>query len=159
MTERKAITEESGEHEQWRVDATKQTIESLPEFMRHLSEDYQHDYGTICHAIAAVAIGAAWALEKTPQGGITGFQASAVMWSFIQGWMHKDGPMRLVDYNDLLFPQYADKFQAISRETWDAIQKKARDNLASKVHAHENVIAHWRRIDSGIVPFGLRIQD
>ena len=36
------------------------------------------DYGTVCHAIALSAV------ARTAQGGITGFQAGAVMWEFIK---------------------------------------------------------------------------
>src|SRR5690349_20327046 len=70
------ITEESGEHKQWYVDAhaPEMTLETLPEFLRHLTEDYHHDYGTICHALAAGAIATAYAMDRSPQGGITGFQ-------------------------------------------------------------------------------------
>ncbi|MDE1139930.1 MAG: hypothetical protein PW999_09805 [Paraburkholderia tropica] len=157
MSERKAIREEDGVHKQWFEIAKHQTLESLPEFMRHLSEDFGHDYGTICHAIAAAAVGAAWALEKTPKGGITGFQAGAVMWSFIQNWMSMDGPLRLVDYNNLLYPQYADKFNTISQDTWDAIQAKARKNLEERSGASDAVVSHWQFIADGHVPFGLRV--
>lgn len=157
MTERIKIAEEDGIHKEWYVAAKNQTLESLPDFLRELTERYEHDYGTICHAIAASAIAAAWAVEKTPQGGITGFQAGAIMWEFIQNWMHMEGPMRLVDYKDLLFPQYADKFGAISHDIWNDVQAKAREKLQSADGAHERVIAHWQSIVDGVVPFGLRI--
>jgi hypothetical protein len=157
MTERTTIKEEDGIHKQWYADAKNQTLDTLPEFLRRLSEDYGHDYGTICHALAASAIAAAWAVEKTPQGGITGFQAGAVMWEFIKNWMHMDGPMRLVDYNDLLYPQYADKFNTISRDTWDAVQAKARKNLEELGGASDSVVSHWQFIADGHVPFGLRV--
>lgn len=65
--------------EQWYKDASKQTIDTLPEFMNHVLKDYKHDYGTICKAIGACVIAAAWAANASPQGGITGFQAGEVM--------------------------------------------------------------------------------
>lgn len=46
------INETDGIHEQWMPVAQEMTMEGLPEFLRHLTEDYHHDYGTICHAIA-----------------------------------------------------------------------------------------------------------
>ena len=82
----KTITEEMKIHEEWYKQAKEQTLETLPAFLNHLINDYGHDYGTICHAIAAGAIGAAYALERSPQGGITGFQAGCIMWCFIRHW-------------------------------------------------------------------------
>lgn len=139
-------------------EARAMTVEKLPEFIRKLTEDYQHDYGTICHAIAAAACGAARAVDRSPAGGITGFQAGCIMWEFMQHWNGVKGPARLLDYNDLLFPQYERKFRSISPDTWTDIQEKARQNLeGSAKHAHPDVIAHWETVAAGKVPFGLQI--
>jgi hypothetical protein len=156
---KKAITEDSGEHKQWYEDAKGQTLATLPEFLRHLSEDYGHDYGTICHAVSASAIAAASALNASPCGGITGFQAGCVMWSFIQHWMHLEGAMKLVEYDNMLYPQYAHKFApTISKEIFASLQKQAREKLAKADGAHPNVLAHWQRIVDGEVPFGYEIE-
>lgn len=152
-----AITEAMGVHKAWYEDAKVQTVDTLPEFMRHLAEDYQHDYGTICHALAAVAIGAAWAMERTPQGGITGFQAGAVMWEFIRHWNHSgDNPMRLIDFGDLLYPQCSHKFVTISSETWAWAQERAKTLLAEG-RGVPDVRAHWQSVANGVVPFGLTV--
>ena len=45
------ITEEQNVHKEWYEQSKTQTLETLPEFLRHLTEDFSHDYGTICHAI------------------------------------------------------------------------------------------------------------
>lgn len=155
------VTEEEKVHLEWYKEASKQTLDTLPEFMRKLSEDYSHDYGTVCHMVAAGAVAAAWAMNqsKGAQGGITGFQAGAVMWEFIRHWNHsgEDKPMRLLDYNDLLYPQYAHKFQVISKSTWEWAQEKAKENLKNSSYANPEVIAHWRSVAEGFVPFGLRV--
>jgi hypothetical protein len=132
MSEPLVITEEQNLQEQWYLRAKEATLETLPEFIRHLMNDYRHDYGTVCHAIAASAVAAAWAADKEPNGGITGFQASAIMWEFIKHWgMGMDGPLRLVKYEMMLYPQEADRFQqAIAPETWEWLQGKAREQLA-----------------------------
>lgn len=67
------------------AEAKTQTLETLPAFLAKLAA-YPHDYGTICIAIGAAAVGAAWALERTPQGRISGFQAGAVAQEFAAGW-------------------------------------------------------------------------
>lgn len=54
----------------------------------------EHDYGTICVAIGAIAAAAARAADRSPNGGITGFQAGAVFWEFTRAWgvFGKDTP-------------------------------------------------------------------
>lgn len=148
---------------EWQERAKKMTLAELPEFLRELSEDYQHDYGTICVAIGAAAVAAAWAMEKTPQGGITDFQAGAVTWEMIRGWnssMIGESGARIQNFDDLLYPQYVSKFTAISPSVWEKLQEKAKAKLQESAGmAHERVVAHWKSIVNGIVPAGLHIGD
>ena len=160
--EKQTITEEMKVHEQWYREAHDMTLEKLPEFLRHLAEDYQHDYGTICHAISAGAVATAWAMDNSPCGGITGFQASCIMWGFIQHWSFKNNKcgLRLLNMDDLLYPQYEYKFQTISKKTFEIVQKEAEKLLAEKAEtAHPKVAAHWLSIAAGNVPFGLRLEE
>lgn len=155
-----AITEESKVHEQWYVDAKAVTADTLPAFITKLTTEYQHDYGTICHAVAAAGIAAMSAVNASPAGGITGFQASCIMWEFIKRWMHIDGPARLLQYDNMLFPQYEHKFRAIDKDTWEYLQAKATKDLADKVETlHPRVRAHMETIVAGTVPFGYRVED
>lgn len=86
MSARQKITEEERVHEEWYTARPKTTAE-LAEFVRHLVEDYEHDYGTICHAVAAAGLAAMRCVNTdSDQGGITGFQASCVLWSVIARW-------------------------------------------------------------------------
>lgn len=160
MSEKQQITEEQKVHEEWYKQAKAMTLEKLLEFLRHLTEDYGHDYGTICHAIAASAIAAAWAVERAPCGGITGFQAGAVMWEFISKWMSYEGkPLRLMKYEDMLFPQYATKFRSISTETWQWLQDEAKKQMACCDGAVvPSVKEHWQSIIDGRVPFGYAVE-
>lgn len=151
------IAEEDKVHAQWYEDARKVTADSLPVFVQHLTEDYSHDYGTICHAMAAAAIAAASAIDSGPQGGITGFQGGAVMWQFISNWSgdYKDKPLRLLNYADMLFPQYERKFRkTISAETHRWLVAEAAKMLADNESAASRVRAHWQQIADGAVPFG-----
>lgn len=154
----KQITEEMGVHKAWYEEARKQTMESLPDFLKKLTTEYQHDYGTVCHAVAAAGVGAMWAVERAPNvgGGITGFQAGAIMWEVISAWgVFGSGPKRMVEYEHMLYPAYESDFRAISKETWDWLQKKAKANLKeSNEHTHPRVLAHWENIANGDVPFG-----
>ena len=94
---------------EWFKQAKKQTIETLPEFMNHIMNDYCHDYGTVCHAVAACAMAAVYAANHHPSGGITGFQAGFVMWDIIRQTNYPSNKcgMKLIDYDNMLYPQYA----------------------------------------------------
>lgn len=155
--ERIAISEEMYPEKEWFKQAKEQTIETLPDFINHIMGDYAHDYGTICHALSACAIAAAWAANNHPQGGITGFQAGFVVWDFVRQWQYpfnKCG-MRIIDYDNMLFPQYEDKFdKTISKSTWEALQKEAKERLKEKAAASPTVVTHWESIVSGKIPFG-----
>ena len=160
------ITEEQKIHEQWYKESSNQTLETLPEFIRHLTEDYNHDYGTICHAIAAGSIATAWAINNSPEGGITGFQAGAIMWEFIKHWNYTGNKLglRIVNYDDLLYPQYEDRFtNTISRDHWKRVQeeahKKLEENNSSEFKADGRVVAHWQSIVDGNLPFGFTIKE
>ncbi len=164
MTERKPITEKDNIHQEWMKRAKTITLKDLPEFLRELTEDYEHDYGTICHAIAAAAIGAAWAVEKSPQGGITGFQAGAITWELLKGWggidLGKSGT-RITNFDNLLYPQFDYHFNTINKSVWETVQSMAKEKLETEnlEHVSKNVINHWKSIATGNVPFGLTIKD
>lgn len=163
------ITEEQHLEKEWFKEAHEQTIESLPKFINHVMNDYDHDYGTICHAISACAIAAAWAANKHEQGGITGFQAGFIMWDCIEQWMFTNNKtaLRIINYDDMLYPQYEKKFdKVISRETFESIQKAAKDLLdeykstpEDRRCAHPDVVKHWKSIIDGNVPFGYKIKE
>lgn len=165
----KAITEENDKEEisGWFNEAKQQSLGTLPHFIHHLMYDYRHDYGTIVHAISACSIAAAWACDRSLQGGITGFQSGFVMWDFIKHWSYETNKcgLRLLNYDNLLYPQYEKQFRpTISKSAWEEVQKKAKEELASIDYeapfiAADSVIEHWKRIAAGIVPFGLTVVD
>lgn len=131
---RKAITEEQRVHKEWYKEAKDKniTIETLPTFINHLVNDYEHDYGTIVHALTCGAIATITAMNRTEQGGITGFQAGCVMWAFIRGWMKEDNKlgMQLLDFDDLLYPQYESKFaNTMKKSQAELLMKTAKEKI------------------------------
>lgn len=156
------ITEEMHLEKEWFEDARKQTVETLPAFVNHIMNDYDHDYGTVCHAVAACAIAAMEAANNTPNGGITGFQAGFVMWDFVRQVCYSSNKcgLRLIDYDNFLYPQYAYKYEkTISPATWKAIQEQAKKNLDDRDHAHSAILEHWKSIVDGKVPFGYIVKE
>ena len=163
---KQALSETSPEFaelkEKWFDKARK--IESFPEleeFYNYLFGSYYHDYGTMIHAISAFAVAAANLTAH--EQGITGFQAGCVMWDFIKYWNHQYNKcgLRLVDYDNMLYPQYAYRFdKTITPYTWKKLQTQAAQKLAKDSDfAHPDVVKHWTSIVNGEVPFGYKIKE
>lgn len=147
--------------QEWYDKARHMKIEDLEPFIKSLIEDYIHDYGTICHAMSIGSIATMWAIDHSENGGITGFQAGCIMWENIKNWMpeYKDVPLKLVNYNDMLYPQYESKYQKVlSDDTFEWLKEQAVKNLEDKSFAHPDVITHWQTIADGVVPFGYVLQ-
>ena len=160
-----ALNEESDEFEkikeEWHKEAAEiRTSDELAKFADHLFNDYIHDYGTVVHAVAAIALAGAWL--GSYKEGITGFQAGFVMWEFIRNWNHKGNKtgMKILDYDDMLYPQCQDRYEkVISQSTWERLQEEAKKNLCSIENAHPYVVEHWKSIVNGVVPFGYAVKE
>ena len=150
---------------EWVKEAELQTTDTLPNFLNKLMNGYSHDYGTVCHAIAIGSMATAYALNKQPQGGITGFQAGAVMWEFMRNWQFRDNKvgLALVDFDKLLYPQYEGKFQrTISKDTWLRLQEEASRLISESITGTlvcKDVYKHWMSIVDGKIPFGYTLED
>ena len=139
------------------------SFDDLVEFLKDVDEHYNIGYGDSPRAIAQAALATAWYLAG--RFGITGFQAGATLWDFIEDW-GSIGKLtncaKLVDYDNLLYPQFKDKMtdKSISSDTWRNIQKAAKELLSkSREYAHPDVVNHWQSIVDGKVPFGFYIKD
>jgi hypothetical protein len=148
--------------EKWFVYAKEiDNHDELVDFLKALMTKYNHDYGTVIHAMTAGAIATIHVMnEDKYQGGITGFQASCMMWEFMKRFNHIDGPARLLQFDKMLYPQYEHDFEKIiSKESWEWLQEKAKENLFCRDGAHPAVAAHWQTIVDGVVPFGYKIKE
>lgn len=144
--------------EDLRTEMKDVTLATLPAFIE-AALARGTGYGEICVAIGAIAAAAARAANRSPQGGITGFQASAVFWEFVDQWGVFDrGPKRMVSFYHLLYPQYDRCFApTVSAGTWEWVQEEARKLLLDKDSGVPAVRAHWESIVDGTVPFGLLV--
>ena len=156
------VTEEMHPEKEWFEEACHMKAKDFPAFYEKMVHAYNHDYGTMIHAVAACALAAAWAACSEEDTGLSGFQAGFVMWDFIKNWTktgNKCG-LRLVDYDDMLYPQYEHKFgKVIDKVTWKSIQEEAKKKIEKEAYACDKVIDHWKRIAEGQVPFGYRVVD
>ena len=160
MKKKIVATEEMHLEKEWYEEAYKQSIKTLNKFAKHLFRDYSYDYGSAVHAVSAAALAAA--RVGASELGLTGFQASFVMWDFLQEWMHigKEVGARIQNFDDMLYPQYRYKYEkTISKRTWENLQNAAKKNLKEVSDAHPDVIRHWQSIADGNVPFGYIVEE
>lgn len=160
---KKKITEKEHFENCWYKDAEKQTLETLPLFMNHVLNDYQHDYGTICKAIAACGAGAMHAAIKTTHDYISGFQASIINGEVLKAWggIKTHTCAKIINFDDMVFPHNQHRFaNTISKETWDSVQEYAKSRLseADNFGFHPKVKAHLESIVAGNIPFGYIIK-
>lgn len=154
-----AITEEMNLHKEWYELAKKQTIESLSPFVSGLVNNYEHDFGTIIHAVAASALAAAHAVHNSEQGNIDSFQGGAVLTEFIRTWLNLKAPFKLVNYEDFLYPQHERRFKKLLPPSiWAWIKAEAKHQLDNKcAYTEARYELHWRSIVDGKVPFGYKV--
>jgi hypothetical protein len=154
----------------------------LRTFVDNLLDKYTHDYGTIVHAAAASALAAVHAVNADPlQGGLSGFQAGAIAHEFVRKLLAIQGPLSFVDYERMLTPRNADRFEkTIPRGAMDWLQTKARERLAhhklltdlieretarGEVPHNDDhplsaeLLAHLTAIAEGVAPFGYTITE
>lgn len=160
MLEQDKRASESVNWDKLKKEASEMTLENLPEFINRLSNlGFSYDGSVKATGLACVAT--AWALCR--KFGLTGFQASCVNWEFLLGWYytHNVCGMKIVDYDDMLYPQYEYKFdKVIPKHIWDKIQEEANKNLSeTDGMVSKDVVAHWKSITDGKIPFGYKIKE
>ena len=134
-----------------------ESTEGLKNFLDTILSYGCHDYTTIADAFAAGLMATMQAMNCHDNGGINGYQASWIMQRFITKELCIKGPWQIQAYGDMLYPQYSYKFEkTISKDTWDFLQKEADKNLGKKF-GHPDVLAHWRSIVGGTIPFGWKL--
>lgn len=143
---------------EWLEKAREQTMDTLPDFLNHLMNDYRHDYGTIVHAMVAGLIATFWAMDREDQIGITGFQASFVMWGFIRNefYCHNQTGLQLLDFDNLLYPQNIHKvLPNVSSQLKERLKEIASEKIENKKEDMQNgliapeVWEHWEKLASG----------
>ena len=136
------------------------TFEELTDFLKYVKDNCNCGYGEAPRAMAQAVLATAWYFAS--EFGITGFQAGAVMWDFITGWSYTNNKtsLKIVDYDNMLYPQYGYKFEkTITPSVWSVLQKEAAKKLEECDHAHPDVIAHWKSIAEGKIPFGYSVRE
>ena len=136
------------------------TKEDLDNMLTEVVNDKELDYGKLCYAISGCMLAALNYVNNSEVGGITGFQASIIGWQMVRKLIcDNDTSLRLIDYDNMLYPQYECDFdKVIDETTWKLLQEKAKEKLERVTDAHPNVIKHWQSIVDGEIPFGYNIK-
>lgn len=144
-------------------EARKQTVETIGDFINHVMSDYCINYDTVCFAVAASALAALYAADNHSNGGITGFQASYIMFEIIRQMNYTGNKcgLRIINYDDMLYPQYKYKFdKTITSDIFLSLQETAAEKIKEDgERAHPEVIKHWKSIVDGSAPFGYTVKE
>ena len=135
------------------------SFDDLVNFLKEVKDNYNTGYGTSVRSSAQACLAVAWYFAS--EFGLTGFQAGCLLWDFIKDWKFSDNKtgMALINYDEMLYPQYKDRFEkTISSQVWEELQKEAKRLLdEDNGFACESVREHWKSIAEGNVPFGYDI--
>lgn len=152
--------------EEWREEAKKCKLEdgSLARFIEKLNA-YEHDYSSIAEAVACAAMAGAYAVQNGPRGGLTGFQwgwaSSRAL--LMMNYEHSELGICIRNLDDMLYPQYAYKFDGLRLDAEHAEKLKAiaAENLrtADPKYTHPNVVAWWKKLAAGDFPSWLRVEE
>lgn len=137
------------------------TKEELDALLNEVVNDQDLDYGKIVYAMSGCMLAVSNYINRSEVGGITGFQASFIGWEMVKKFMHESKvAMRIVDYENMLYPQYKNRFEKrISRGIWFDLQERAKKLLKESKDAHPDVIKHWKKIANGKAPFGYKVEN
>lgn len=148
----------------WKKGCKCKSLDEFSSLISEVENNFNYDYGVAPRSIGALC--ASLAEKLCGSMGLTNFQASVAMWDFINLFMYRHNKcgLRLVDYDNMLYPQYDYKFEkTISKETWDAIVKTAKEYLEEYENGdsavNSNVVNHWKSIANGKVPFEYRVEN
>lgn len=167
-----ATTEQEFKKQAYEIAKSVNTTDELAEFINFIS-NYPLDYGTVVYAQCAVMLAAQHVMDVGEQGGITGFQAGFIGWEMVKQFMRVgDCGLSLRDWENMLYPQYEEKFEkTIPRDIFEGLQKKAKERIEKADAAtqeekdkfgyglHPEVRKHMESIVNGVVPFGYVIKE
>ena len=121
----------------------------LSEYIKSLVER-DHDYGTCVYAMSLAATAAFNYVAR--ELGVTGFQASCADMDILRRTRHMEKGFRILNYDNLLYPQYLteDKFPSagyLIAENKEQLAKWAKEKLeGADKFTSEAAIAHWEAL-------------
>ena len=130
-----------------------ESIDDLKKFITTMEQNGQ-SYDTAPYAVALASY--ATFMYMAGRLGISGFQASWADMQFLKRTRNMKDGFRILDYSELFYPQYEDKFNLsmdkLIEENIEYLRPKAIELLEKNKNddgsysAHEEVVKHWKRI-------------
>lgn len=118
--------------------------------------DRPHDYGTCVYAMSLAAVAAYHYVAK--KLGCTGFQAGCADMDILRQTRNFNWG-KLLDYEDLVYPQYCNEERFPSLDTLfsdpkvvEHLATLAKEKLANESGAHPDVAEHWNKLANNINP-------
>jgi hypothetical protein len=124
------------------------TQDELDAYIKSLVER-EHDYGTCVYAMSCAA--EATFNYVASRLGVTGFQASCANLDFIKRTRGMENGFSIINYTNLLYPQYLnnESFPSITyleSENKKMLKKEAKRLLRKNPNAHPDVIKRWKEL-------------
>lgn len=150
-------------YEEWKKKARECTPDTVGDFIRHLVDGHCHDYDSIATALSVAALAGAWAVERSKQGGLTGFQWGWASHRTVAMMCYENSKfgIRIQDMDHLLYPQYAGNFAfvKVDRKFAEKLRAEAQRLFESKELAAKSVRGWWAMLANGDFPTWLRVED
>ncbi len=88
-------------------------------------------------------------------------RSSNIMWQFIRHWLPEFAfsPLRMVIYEDLLYPQFEKNFKTITPDIFKWVQESAKNSLERHKSASPALKAHWQSVVDGQIPYDLMLEE
>lgn len=117
--------------------------------------------GNIVEMASAFILAAANTLVQKYPKMFTKDRSGEIMWNFIRSWLPEFSfsPLRMLIYEDLLYPQFARNFKTISQDIFEWIQNTAKNHLERHKDASPDLKVHWQSIIDGQIPYGLILEE
>lgn len=142
------------------------TIDELCSWMEERMEeldrmDPEEAYNAAVKTFRDILVATLDTLDRQPQGGITGFMHEWIVKMFMVKELYPDSRcgVRVLDLDDMLYPQNREMFMTVDSETWATLQGMALEKSRMHPGAHPDVMAHWQSIVDGKVPFGMVVRE
>ena len=133
-------------------EATVPIFDTLEELMAHIRGlvERPHSYGTCVYAMSHAAVAAFKYVARALQ--VTGSQAGCADLDILRHTRHWEWG-QLLDYNDLLYPQYCDAehfpsyYDLLTNpEIAERLAELARTELAGANTSNPTILAHWESL-------------
>lgn len=130
------------------------TIGELIDYIAELVEQ-EHDYGTCIYAMSMAAVAAFYYVSK--RLGVTGLQASCADMDILRRTRGLKHGFRIIDYGNLLYPQYCSEehfpsWETLIHQNAKVLKEEAEKILNQKGHIlHPDVREHLEKLANMVI--------